>query len=280
MKSLDFFRRPKEDIQKPTLCGALMSLLTIAVASFLISYELVYHQRPEVEKRVVVPTFSSQRERQIDVSIDVVFPNAPCAAIGLQTKSPTQPRAITVRSGVVFDRFDENETDVIPEKFVAPEIRASFPEEDERVLIILTGLRTGEQCRVHGSFLVDRIPGKFFLSSDPVSTTVSRVKQLAQEAYLDMNLGHTINALTFGSSKSESTIEAEESDSSRRLPRLMKYNRAGGSEFAHLHPLTCFYYLRIIPLEFADKGEETSDSFQYSFHRKCYVHSARSYVGG
>ncbi len=269
MKTFNFFTRPQNDLQKSTLSGAVVSLLTIFAGIYLTLY-IVFSQRQhtEFDKRFVVSQQTSGSE--IEVSFSILFLNAPCAALRLQKEDPTISQYSTIRSGVTFLRVKfpdetlrENGTrltvQTFPEKYIDPDIVSEHPNEDEQTQIILTGLKNEEQCLVYGRFFVKKAPGSFMVGHELVYSTLARIRQLDPMLSMRLNLGHKIHWLSFGGHVDGDLNVLEQ-----------QYNLAEGMQYTHDHPVSCFYYLKIIPkMEFATGIVD--DHYQYSYHRKCYV---------
>ena len=272
MKSLSYFRRPKEDLERPTWYGAFISILTVTLAAYLIWYELTTHKQPDFDRKVDIQNPPSGN--QIDVNIDILFHQAPCASLRVLKKDLTTHQSTTVRANIFYERYPPNDDNIIHEQYISHLIRSAHQSEDDHTLSLLTGLKEKERCRIHGSFSISKIPGNFYISHDLFQTAILHVKQLYPELYSRLNLGHTILSLTFGSERAMNEIQKD-----AKYGDATQFNKAGGLYYLHVHPLSCSYYLKIIPQTYTGTGFTLwKQLYQYSYHQQCYVFFVKEFL--
>ena len=236
--TLNFFTRPQNDLSTTTFVGAVLSLLTILLFIFFTIY-LTLFRSSVTERNFIIQNENISNE--ITVNFDILFLHSPCAALRLQKEDPINFKQITIHRGLSFNRVNNNKK--IPDSYIDPIILSQYPDEDETVKILLTGLKDKEQCRVKGTFEIERIPGSFSINHELVYTYLSQVKQNNLNLYQELNLAHKMTSLYFGKEKE---------------------NKVEGITYSKEESMTCLYYLKLIP-------KDGSENYQYSLNHECDV---------
>ncbi len=252
IKSLDFFRRPQEELQKKTRCGAILSVLTVTIILYLSAHEIV-SARQGLSQRIQLA--GSRTANQLEVAIDVVFHHAPCSALTIELKDKTQSRLLA--PSLTLTRLVGTDNTPLPASYIDPEILQSYPRSFNRTQQILTGLKSHEKCRIQGRFLANRVPGLLRFSHSEHLAALRDIRDQSRELYSRLNLGHKVFTLSF-----MSPSFPDPAAGFNELPH------AGG--FLLDRPGSCGYYVRVVPHVFS-LGSAEAETFRYSYHRSCFV---------
>ncbi len=269
LKRIDMFRKPREDLERESVCGGILSLLTIATISLLASLFLVDLDSQRLVKQVRVR--SGTDSNQFDVNIDITFMNSPCDTLSIEKRDLVNREIVNIRSGIVFERLTQAKHDLIWKEYVDPELKSRYPKSDLALLRTLTGLKDREQCRVTGTFVASKIPGRVTFTNKKDTELIRAVFAADPELYRRMNLAHAIGRLSFGSL-----------DTQRAIVRSFirgadtEFSRARGTIYDVPGQYSCYYYLRVIqnefPLEEARMERELGGGvYKYSYHQNCLV---------
>lgn len=128
IRRLDIYRHVPKEHTRPTVTGAIVSIVSVLFVVFLIMSELSSFFYTDIRSEIFVDLPS--KEKQISVKINASFPKMGCEFIGLD----------------IQDEMGRNEV--------------GFHENTQK-----TPLRNGDGCRFEGHFHVNRVPGNFHLST-------------------------------------------------------------------------------------------------------------------
>jgi len=83
LKKVDYFRKYINDDKRQTYCGAILSLLTLALVALFAFFEFSSYLNPKVNREVVLMEFAGQDSdigvlNTIPVYIDLVLYHTPC----------------------------------------------------------------------------------------------------------------------------------------------------------------------------------------------------------
>lgn len=269
LKSLDFFSRPQETLEKQTFIGAIITIIsTIMILYFSTHVFCEAFLSKQFHKDFSVSHPSS--ESRLEVSVDILFRKVPCSAINLIHEDIVLQQPFSIKFGIYPHRLSANGTNIIPETYISDEISNKYPSEDEKIQMILTGLADHEQCRFKAKFDVSITPGVLRFNHQLSQAYLSRIKQLEPSLYNQLNLAsHQIYTLSF-SDLSNALLY-----SPKGFKELKKFNSAAGllyppndTDQSQTSASSCLYYIKLIP-QTTLLNEYTS--YHYSYHRHCYV---------
>lgn len=267
IRKADFFRKPRDDLERETVCGSCLSLLTAALISVLAALAISTIPPNFVEKQAKV-TGTDTFENQLEVNIDWIFYNAPCTSFDVQKKDKTMLGFKTILNGMQYSRLSSQKNEVIPNTYVNPVIQQKYGNEDQPFKEFLTGLMDHEMCRVNGTFIVKKIPGLFGVGIGATKDQITRIKKLEPQLYSQFNLAHKITSLSFG------PLEIQEKIIKEFGSKLInEFNSAGNTTYIESFPLSCSYYVKIIPHTYSWAGSDATEgeTYLYSHLRECYV---------
>ncbi len=268
IKRFDFFRRPKDDLEKSTLCGAVLSILTVAAVVLLALSEISNQSVPRTEKHVVINSGSNDSQSLFAVNVDIAFLSVPCAALSFTMRDLSGKNYTLSHSELEFDRLSSDGARRIPKDYVDPAIEAAHREEKMYVKFIMTGAKNRERCRAHGEILVNKVPGSITFSHSLKKDLMKRVRALEQELFDSINLSHRISHLFFSDLDWEDSEENKNKTGSGKKGGFAELDALEGSEFVHNHVVSCSYYLKVIPV--VSLGAHIAN-YQYSYHVDCTV---------
>jgi len=273
---MDLFRRPRDDLEKSTICGACLSILTVAFISLLSSLALVEFAKTRFIKNVVVKGSADKYINQFEVNIDIILINSPCETLSIEKKDSVSQGATTIRTGLMFERLMRDKNDIVWEDYVDPEIKKAFSLEEATMQKILTGLKNRERCRISGALMVNKVPGRITITNKKDMEVIKKLRSISDEYYSRLNMAHNITTLTFGS------LELQKFMTTRVGGREMEFNSAKGSEFTSDYAISCTYYMKVIPHVYPCNCPEQmqgDDVYKYAYHRQCYVRTVNYRLG-
>ncbi len=277
MKRFDYFRKPKDDLERPTFLGAVLSLLTVAAIIYFSIKESAYQASMQVQKRVVIDSGAVDNKNLFVINIDITFVRAPCAALSFTLRDLSGKDYTTSSSELTFQRLDANGTTEIAKDYVDKQIGLGYRSEKQDFKMLLTGAKDHEQCRVYGDVTVNKIPGSLTFSHALKKDLLKRVRSINKETYDEINLSHKISHLFFSEVAREDTncvVPDKQYD-------LVEVDALEGSEFVHGHVVSCNYYLKAVPISLSKAGKAaTKADYQYSYHVDCTVCCFRHNVTG
>lgn len=264
LRKLDFFRKPQQELQQQTFSGACLSLLTICAILCLLLYSAL---RPLSLKSTQLQIALSQGSKQLDVDFNIVLYHSPCASVTFQQRDKTRSQNVRELSAVKFQRVSSGGA-AIADDYVDREIEAKYSIAGTKVMLLLTGLKDEERCRISGSFAVNKVPGMLSISHVEAESDLAEIKDAAPELHSKLNLAHKIMSLTFGSNEFTDSVAVSQGG-------LDSGNAAKGLGSVRDAVQSCSYYMRILPHIHRQLAhpKATTETYKYTVHSNCHIQS-------
>jgi len=257
MERLDYFRKPKQDLERSTWSGCILTLLTFVLIIYLSVAEFFDRiSSPRVIKEFTVKSGLDQ-EKFLAINIDILFLKLPCSAFSFTKKDLSGNDETSASSGLKFTRLSSNnqtlDNDYINHNLLPNEFKGYSTEVQK----IVTGLNGKEKCKVKGRILVNDSPGTLIFDYRLKKDSLEEIKQKGYKLDQSLILSHIINQFEFQDSKVFYTNS--------------KYNTLKSLGTTHDEPFSCSYFLKVIPV--TDKHSQINEynSYQYSYHADCAV---------
>lgn len=265
LKKWDYYRKTKDDLEKPTFCGALLSIITLLTIAILAYSEYCYSTSQILYKQVIINSEYENETTKMETFLNVTFLNMPCGVITFTTRDLTGKELVALHHGINYTRLTNNSLEV-PKKFVDESIDEKYHNEKNETKQILTGLKNKEKCRVIAHIYVNRVPGRLIFSHILREGFLNITKRLDRDLFDQINFSHNISALTFGSKDVQNMIQLKHG-----LQPETEFNTLQGIAVEHSHSISCDYYLKVIPFYY----QSMEEAFKYSFHQHCFVQYAK-----
>mmetsp|Transcript_32541 Transcript_32541/g.72390 ORF Transcript_32541/g.72390 Transcript_32541/m.72390 type:complete len:425 (+) Transcript_32541:104-1378(+) len=104
MKSFDAFGRPAQEFQVKTACGGYLTLCSISVMVILFVTELRYFLELDTKDQMTID--QNQDQKYLNISINLTFPQAPCAVLSANLMDPKQANVMHVAHEIYKTRLD------------------------------------------------------------------------------------------------------------------------------------------------------------------------------
>ena len=125
----------------------------------------------------------------------------PCSILSLDVQDVMGSHSVNVHGTLHKDRLDKEEKVMSQMVHPTKPIHAPHDHPDEGTdeqpdyNEVKTSISDQEGCRLYGTFLVNKVPGNFHISSHAFGSTVQR---LFSEGMMQFDVTHKINHISFG----------------------------------------------------------------------------------
>ena len=136
----------------------------------------------------------------------------PCLILSLDVQDVMGSHSVNVHGTLHKDRLDNEEKVmsqmVHPTKSIhaeqdhGPEVMEEQPDYEE----VKQAVNNKEGCRLYGTFLVNKVPGNFNISSHAFGPTIQR---MFSEGLMQFDVTHKINHISFGDDSDLKQIKAK-----------------------------------------------------------------------
>jgi len=218
-------------------------------------------------RRLIITTLTyvdkNRGSDQIPVNIEVDLYNLPCELLSMEIRNDL---------GLVVQNIEGNLTkynlntkqEVIGQKQYLLENLGRFGHDHDHIAqpdyeLVKQQLKNKEGCRLEGQFLIDAVPGSFFISSKAFYPTIEKLRR---EGLDTTNLEHKIKDLYFGPAQ----------DTKSRFARLgflfkgLVNTLQGKQRINDKHPMIYQYYLKIVPSKDKYISGRELNKYQYTYN--------------
>lgn len=260
IKKLDYFRKTKDDLERPTTTGFCFSILTIFFIIGLSYTELTMNSNAPLSKKVYIKSGDNETSYFV-LNLDIMFENVPCAALTLMKDGVEGLDTVSVYSGINFQRISNDSIrSVIEKEYIDEHIMNDPGITNIQLKKLLTGLRHGEKCRAYGEILVHKIPNRLIFNHNLKKDHMKKIKAEYRELYDKINLSHKILKFTFTSAAQQNLILGNEN---------IEIDALKGTNFHYDVPISCTYYLKALPISTLSGQPLENEQYQYSHHEEC-----------
>lgn len=248
-RAFDFFRRIPVDLTEPTMAGAAISVVCIALMFILFCGELVDYWSPALRTDMFVAQDTGSDGR-LRVTVDMSFWRLPCFALGFDVLDALGRHEMGVAATLKYQRL-ARDGNAVGDFTPGRGNQAEFP-----------GMRE-EGCRVHGYVMVNKVPGNFHVSSHGMENVVMQ--------YLGGNIDvqHTINELYFGEVNLEGSTSKKSAMQQGYDGEIHPLNGHSQRHDGHYH---YEYHLDIVPTIFAHKRSKKGDNADRAYQMAVAQH--------
>ncbi|XP_035706942.1 endoplasmic reticulum-Golgi intermediate compartment protein 1 [Folsomia candida] len=220
LRRLDIYRKVPKDLTQPTLAGAIISIACVVVIFVLFCSELAGFLRVEIISQVYVdnPTTAETTDR-IPVSIDIELPNLKCEYLGVD----------------IQDDLGRHEV--------------GFVDNTEK-----TPLNSGNGCRFHSTFQINKVPGNFHISTHSAARQPS-----------NPDFSHKIRQVRFGD-----RILVDTPGTFNPLENVGRSIDGEDDEHKLMGLSSHDYIMKIVPTIY-EAGSKRTISYQYTYAYRSFL---------
>ena len=185
---------------------------------------------------------------KLKVNIDIDIDHIPCDLLAILTSDALGEKSIDLKGEITKSRLDKYGKKLDENKYEIKDVNY------DKVKLEMSN---DEGCNLKGHFLVDAVPGTFYITSGYYGSIIQR---LANERALKVNIQHKINQISFGEmNKNEiwSNFGRDISKLSYGLSNIKKKNNQ--------HIGVYQYYLKIVPTKFLTYSGKEINNYQYTY---------------
>ena len=251
LKSFDLFEKINQnEFVKPTLIGALLSIISILIIVYLIVKETIEFFGNKVIKESIVineNSFSLDSGNKLKLYISLLI-NSPCSLLSLDVEN-IMGKDINVKHNINKTRLDK----------LYNNIEDSIKDPHKLIYLEKT-INDDESCLLNGEVFLNKTPGDINISYNSFKDVLKYLKNNKPILYSKLRLNHRISIFNFGNST---------------------YNQQIKNKFDYDIPENIFpnylntttnnyeYYISIIPYLFIDENNKQSFmSYFYSVNTK------------
>lgn len=258
IKSLDFFQKiSTDDVIKPTILGALISLSAIFLIAYLLFREFLDFLSPSLKKETIVYHDPDQFSK-INVNLGINFKDMPCHIISVDQQDSIGNHRMDIKDTL-------NKTILTKRGFLSggkpyiPESGLSLSEVEESI-------KKGEGCYVSGYVPISKVSGNIHISHHNYGILYKNLKYNQRELWDKINFTHNFFLLFFGTvDLNQDILERfgfNENTSFNRINILPNYTNDKEKK-------NYDYFIKLIPHLFVDniRGEKYQ-AYQYSITSK------------
>jgi len=199
-KSFDLYRKVPRDLSEPTVSGAIVSCLTVALALYLFGSELVVFLQRRWESEMFIA--ESKTEEKLQINLDVTLPSMPCELLSFDAQDVMGSHEVDAHGNLYKERLTSKGDVIAREEMKGSNHGASatltrhfsFNYDNQDVDRIRKMIHSGEGCHVAGFVKVNKVPGNVHLSTYSHAYLFGSLYQDAK----NINISHQINHISFG----------------------------------------------------------------------------------
>ena len=102
LRKVDFYRRVPKDLTETSMLGAVISICTIILASFLFISELVEYVKVQRTSEMYI---ERERNNKLTINLDIFFPKIPCELLSLDAQDVMGSHELDVHGNLVKMRI-------------------------------------------------------------------------------------------------------------------------------------------------------------------------------
>eukprot|EP00808_Paulinella_micropora_P030488 g10501.t1 len=255
-KSLDVYRDIPKDLTEQTNTGATVSLVAVAVMSYLFFSELYAWRKIEIKHEMFVDDTedTGNAHAMLQINMNISMPAIPCVVISVDAQDVMGSHVVDVGGTVHKQRLtaagevvrDENGNPVVFDEHSAV---AAAGVGDKDALA-----QKGEGCRIWGNMIVKKVPGNFHISAHAHANLLH-----VFFGSDPLNVTHIIHDLHFG----EQTYQLEGIKGANVNPLKGAYKLAQLDDNDPNTAKSFEYYLKVVPTTFRKLSGEDVPSYQF-----------------
>mmetsp|Transcript_8223 Transcript_8223/g.23545 ORF Transcript_8223/g.23545 Transcript_8223/m.23545 type:complete len:347 (-) Transcript_8223:152-1192(-) len=200
LQRFDLYRKVPRDLTEPTLSGAVVSCLTVALGLHLFVTEFLVFLSRRWESQMFID--ESKTEEKLQINLDITMPMMPCELLSFDAQDVMGSHEVDAHGNLYKERLTSKGDVIGREEIQTSHYGASsgltrhqvFNYDNQDVDRIRKMIHSGEGCRVVGFVKVNKVPGNVHLSTYSHSYLFGSLYQETR----NMNISHTINHISFG----------------------------------------------------------------------------------
>lgn len=256
MLAFDILTNPHRRLQKKTIIGGLLTILTIIITIILFLNEFTNFQGLKIIKNLYLDPHP--KEEKIKITLKIKLKNAPCGILSLDLLDDLKHHQVDIPISKIKIKNNEILKDYTPE-----------PDTEKRYTDIKQDLDSKIGCLLKGNFEIDKVSGNFHISFHNYMDHYRKLVKLDHEQFMKLNLSYEIEELLFGSKRNDDNkVRIEKLLTEMNLDSQLLNNYIDHKEVLYEHFIGS-HWMEIIPYKFLDNrdGFEFS-SYLHSFNRK------------
>lgn len=256
MLAFDILTNPHRRLEKKTIIGGVLTIITILITIILITNEFQNFQGLKIIKNLYLDPYPL--EEKLKITLKIKLRNAPCAILSLDLLDDLKHHQvdipiskIKIKNGEILKNF-EPELDV-----------------EKRYKEIKDDLDNNIGCLLSGNFEIDKVSGNFHISFHNYMEYYRKLVRLDHEQFMKLNLSYEIEELLFGSKRNDENKDRIESLlKEMNLDSQLLNNYIDHKEVLYDHFIGS-HWMEIIPYKFKDNRDNFEfSSYLHSFNRK------------
>jgi hypothetical protein len=257
IKSFDFFQKiSTEDVVKPTLLGALISLSAIFLIVYLLLREFMDFITPSIKKETIIYHDPDQFSK-INVNLAVTFKEMPCHIISVDQQDSIGNHKMDIK-----DTLTKN----IQVLEIFPSSKKYEPKGNLEIKDVEESVLKSEGCYINGKIPISKVSGNIHISHHNYGNIYKQLKYQKRDVWDKLSFSHSFALLYFGDVEVNNDILKRfgynQNTSFNRLSSLPNYRNDKGKK-------NYDYFIKLIPHLFVDNTTgQNFMAYQYSVTSK------------
>ena len=251
VKNFDYFQKLSYDVSKPTMVGAVISVISISMISLLLLVNLIDFLTPNIKKDPILHQDYDNSKIHMHINVKV---NSPCVLISIDQEDQNGNRNNNIESFIWKSRIDKHN------KVISKEHQHPIGTLDE----IVEQIRDEEACLIEGFIEVDKVQGIVQISYHYARMFYNVIAFKYPDEFSKLSLSHKLYFLKFG----------EMSNTARILKKYgynqyTSFNRDDIPDYKYSNKPNFDYFIKVIPFLFKEEnGDPSYDimAYQYSLN--------------
>jgi hypothetical protein len=186
IKSLDFFQKITVDnVSRPTLLGALISISAIIIMVYLLIIEIINYHTPSIKKDAIIHQ-DKNSHKTIDANLSIKLFNIPCPLISVDQEDLIGAHKMDIKENINKVRLDQSNNRIIG-SFIA-----------YKTDLLEKAFKEKESCHVKGNIPINKAPGDIHISFHNFRDVWEHLKSKKTEFFEGAKLNHKMLSLSFG----------------------------------------------------------------------------------
>ncbi|MCQ2819170.1 MAG: endoplasmic reticulum-Golgi intermediate compartment protein [archaeon] len=195
---------------------------------------------------------------KMPINIDVELQNLPCSIISIDLQDVMGAHSVNLEGNMTRSTLDKMGKILSTEPYKVHSVMKHADHdhyEQPDYEKVKKAIMNKEGCKIQGTFLVNKVPGNFHISSHAFGPTISR---LAMEGVLMVNLNHKIKHLSFG--------DKEEIAKVKNTFKEGLINPMDGIIQDKKTRTTFEYYIKVVPTTYQSLNGNKTYLNQFNYH--------------
>ena len=233
VKNFDYFQKLSYDVSKPTIIGAIMTILTFASMTILILFNLNDFLRMDLFSTPILYQDKGLPNTQFHINMMVY---SPCSLLSIDQEDQNGNRHKNIHENLIKYRHDKNN------KLI------NHVAQENSMENILKQIREEESCNIQGFIKIDKVQGNIQISYHSARMMYNVIANRYPEEFTRLTLSHRWTELKIGNAMNMTYINTYYG-----YNELTSFSRKDLPDYKYSNKPNYDYFIKLIPFIFTDE---------------------------